>query len=325
MARLFSKLRRRFKSLFRQNRALLQILLIFGTCGIVVWCVYALLKTFQGTSEDPELWRSFGTSDAATDTVDPFQRDLAIELPEGQSPRIGAILDRCLQAYNLDHQKSEDLVTLRRIGKLTLYIPSSEADAPQTSVSVEATFFWKDPDLIRYSLTFQDRTQRFTYNGTMVWSTISQNGRILASAEVTDEERVRFMRNAVMSQPEIRTLQQRDSISLVGTAEVRGRACYHLRLARIGYSLEWYVDQHNFLCLRQRRVDESFEEPPRETVVDLDDFRVQEGRVFPFFQTVTLDGQKNSEFVIERFDLNPGIVSSAFDPPPSENLPSSSP
>lgn len=314
MAGPLSKLRRKFKSLFRKNRAVVQLGLIIGVSALALWAIYLLTKTFGAPADDPELWRDLDTRTTDSEAIPPLERDYSQDLPNGESPRVDQVIARALAAYG-QTAEAEELVTLRRRGALTAFPePTTEEPDPEP-LEVEASFFWKAPNLVRYSLKLEGRVQRFTFNGDRVWMAVFNDGQLIADAEQTGQERELFIRNSLMSQPVVRALQRRDGITLQGTAKVGDRECYLLRLERVGYAEEFYLDQKSFLCLRQRRLDKGFDNTAEEVVLEMEDFREVDGRVFAFLQTVKFDGRINSRFEITQLDLNTGIVSSAFDPP----------
>jgi len=197
------------------------------------------------------------------------------------------------------------LSSLRQEGRLE----QSDAD------SLFVTFFWRAPNLVRYTVVLKNGEIRRAFNGERAWEAQLLHGELKQLQDLTDAERESFIRDSHMSQPAVFSLLQTDRLSLAPPADVNGRRCHVIALKRHAYRELLYFDQINFLCLRRERSDADLKGRPEEVRVDYDDFRQVGDFVFPFLHQTSINGAVYNQVSLQKLTPNAGLLTSLFTPP----------
>lgn len=304
MPRSRHRFRKKLKRHFRARRALYQLLAIVGGSAGVIALLFVGLH-WLGTEGRPVARTTAPATEepTAVEVVPPIDRDHRGKLP-ARDLTVHDVVERVFAAHG-GRDAVRTLSSLRQEGRLE----QSDAD------SLFITFFWRAPNLVRYTVVLKNGEVRRAFNGEQAWEAQLLQGEVKQSWALPDVEKEGFIRDSHMSQPAVFSLLQTDRLSLAPPAEINGRRCHVIVLQRRSYREFLYFDQINFLCLRRERSDADLPKGAGQIRVDYSDFRQVGEFVFPFLHQTSVDGILHNQVTLQKLTPNAGLLTSLFNPP----------
>lgn len=223
-----------------------------------------------------------------------------MRFPEGMDPRIQSVLRDHFEKGLGGYKVWAAINSLRYGG--TLELPDRK---------IRFTAYQKKPDFFRINLepSFGEEVV-MAYDGNLAWTKDS----VFAPepAPIPPEQAAPFIRDAVFGSHLLYPNVPGKSYELLDFTRVEGRTCYQLRVnLPTGQSVTYFIDIESLVIRGQ-------ESPRGEGGVQrviYRDFRPVHGQDMAFTTVLFNDDRQVHELVIERIDVNTGVMPWMFTPP----------
>lgn len=295
---------RRIAKSYRAQRPLFQLAFIGLAAAVVIAGIFLGVQVLK--SDPRTISPVAADKEPAEEAVPPAAREYALAVPPGASPSLAEVVGQIFVAYG-GKEAIGQMRAVRRLG-------TARSGAAENTLGIH--YFWRAAGQMRYSVYLEETEQLLIVNRDTVWRGLLREDQLLDSRVLSGPQQERFRRNLAMSGPAPRALLEADRLSLQPPETVNGRLCFVILRRHEGFTEKLSFDQDNFLCLRRSRDDRDLHDDWGSTRIDYDDFRQVGDVVVPFAQTTSVDREPPLRFQTDQFELNPGLFSDFFRPPP---------
>ena len=219
---------------------------------------------------------------------------------------LDAIVRRTVEAMG-GFAALSDLTSLRKRGTLW-----------QGEQPFAVDYHFKEPALLRYRLQVGNNAMVLSHNGEIAWRLVELNRVVQPWQPLSPTERVLMQRNAEMSRPVSVYLEQTPSLTKLPDVVVEAHPCFVIAFDDSQEARQvFYIDKTDYLIRKRERLDRSESTPDRLLEVIYRDYREVDGLQIAFEEHVFVNGAEDNRFVMTAVEVNPGVLSSYFNPPPA--------
>lgn len=295
---------RRLKQHIRGNASLYQAAVILA--GAVFVCL-VFIQAVKWWKRQPTAEKAHWETIEEPETVErpsPEEREIDLSTPPNELSR-AAFLRHIDAVYG---GMTQTVHSMRKTGTLQMQDNEFEVD-----------YMFRVPAMSRYHMTLDGIRFRTVCNGEIAWTQAYRDGFEGPVKIETGANRELILRNSLMATPPPITLRNSEDWSWREPIVEDGKKSYVIEVQYPGFSETMYFDARTWLCYKRERDDIGEDEKEIHITAIFSDFQFIDGKVFSMIEEVRINGESHNKFIIDTIELNPGILTDAFDPPADSN------